>query len=264
VSAPKAGKTMVLAAIAAALAASDPEVHLMMVLVGERPEEVTDLKESVPGEVIYSTFDQSAADHIMVAELAIERAKRLVEAGRDVVVLLDSIARLARAYNLAAPASSRILAGGVAHHGLAAASQIPRGRAEHQGGRIPDDSVHRPGRHRLPDGRRVLRRIKGTGNMELRLRRDLADKRIFPAVDIAPSGTRRDELLIPDSERAAIDCLRRALAGLDAQQALKLLLDRTASTPSNREFLEQIIHNSARPAPRRSAPSAHLPDRKTA
>ena len=142
---------MVLAAIAAALAASEPEVHLMMLLVGERPEEVTDLKESVPGEVVYSTFDQSAADHIMVAELAIERAKRLVEASRDVVVLLDSITRLGRGYNLAASASSRILAG----------------------------------------------------------------KRIFPAVDLAPSGTRRDELLIPDGERAAIDALRRVLARFD-------------------------------------------------
>jgi transcription termination factor Rho len=246
VSAPKAGKTMVLAAIAAALAASDPEIHLMMVLVGERPEEVTDLKESVRGEVVYSTFDQSAADHIMVAELAIERAKRLVEAGRDVVVLLDSITRLGRAYNLAAPASSRILAGGVATTAL----QPPRkflgaARNTREAGSLTILSTAL-----VDTGSRMddvfFEEFKGTGNMELRLRRDLADKRIFPAVDIAPSGTRRDELLIPDDERAAIDGLRRALAALDPQQALELLLDRTASTASNSEFLRQI-RNSARP-----------------
>jgi transcription termination factor Rho len=265
VSAPKAGKTMVLTAIAAALAASDPEVHLMMVLVGERPEEVTDLKESVRGEVIYSTFDQSAADHIMVAELAIERAKRLVEAGHDVVVLLDSITRLGRAYNLAAPASSRILAGGVATTAL----QPPRkflgaARNTREAGSLTILSTAL-----VDTGSRMddvfFEEFKGTGNMELRLRRDLADKRIFPAVDIGPSGTRRDELLIPDSERAAIDGLRRALAGLDPQQALELLLDKTASTASNREFL-QHIHNSARSAPRRAAPSlAHRPaDSQTA
>jgi len=265
VSAPKAGKTMVLTAIAAALAASDPAMQLMMVLVGERPEEVTDLKETVRGQVIYSTFDQSAADHIMVAELAIERAKRLVEVGLDVVVLLDSITRLGRAYNLAAPASSRILAGGVATTAL----QPPRkflgaARNTREAGSLTILSTAL-----VDTGSRMddvfFEEFKGTGNMELRLRRDLADKRIFPAVDIAPSGTRRDELLIPDDERAAIDGLRRALAGLDPQQALELLLDRTASTASNREFLEQI-HNSARPAPRRASQSlARRPDdRKTA
>jgi transcription termination factor Rho len=265
VSAPKAGKTMVLAAIAAAVAASDPEVHLMMVLVGERPEEVTDLKESVPGEVIYSTFDQSAADHILVAELAVERAKRLVEAGRDVVVLLDSITRLGRAYNLAAPASSRILAGGVA----ATALQPPRkflgaARNTREAGSLTILSTAL-----VDTGSRMddvfFEEFKGTGNMELRLRRDLADKRIFPAVDIAPSGTRRDELLIPDGERAAIDGLRRALAGLDPQQALEILLARTAATVSNRELVRQI-HDNARSAPRRVPPSsARRPDdRKTA
>jgi transcription termination factor Rho len=265
VSAPKAGKTMVLATIAGALAASDPDVHLMMVLVGERPEEVTDLKESVRGEVIYSTFDQSAADHIMVAELAIERAKRLVEASRDVVVLLDSITRLGRAYNLAAPASSRVLAGGVATTAL----HLPRkflgaARDTREAGSLTILSTAL-----VDTGSRMddvfFEEFKGTGNMELRLRRDLADKRIFPAVDVAPSGTRRDELLIPDGERAAINGLRRALAGLDPQQALELLLDRTASTASNREFLQQI-HTGARPAPRRASPSpAHRPDnRRTA
>ncbi len=255
VSAPKAGKTMVLAAIAAAVAASHPEVHLMMVLVGERPEEVTDLRESVPGEVIYSTFDQSADDHIMVAELAIERAKRLVELGRDVVVLLDSITRLGRAYNLAAPASSRILAGGVATTAL----QPPRkflgaARDTREAGSLTILSTAL-----VDTGSRMddvfFEEFKGTGNMELRLRRDLADKRIFPAVDIAPSGTRRDELLIPHDERAAIDGLRRALAGLDAQQALELLLGKTVATSSNREILEQIRASAAPPRARRTAPS---------
>ena len=240
VSAPKAGKTMVLAAVAAAVAASHPEVHLMVVLVGERPEEVTDLKRSVHGEVIFSTFDQSADDHIMVAELAIERAKRLVELGRDVVVLLDSITRLGRAYNLAAPASSRILAGGVATTAL----QPPRrflgaARNIEEGGSLTILSTAL-----VDTGSRMddvfFEEFKGTGNMELRLRRDLAEKRIFPAVDVAGSGTRRDELLMPPQEHAAVDNLRRALTGLDAQQAMELLLDKTRETSSNLEFLWQV------------------------
>ena len=248
VSAPKAGKTMVLAAIAAALAASHPEVHLMVVLVGERPEEVTDLKRSVRGDVIFSTFDQSADDHIMVAELAIERSKRLVELGRDVVVLLDSLTRLGRAYNLAAPASSRILAGGVATTAL----QPPRkflgaARNIEEGGSLTILSTAL-----VETGSRMddvfFEEFKGTGNMELRLRRDLAEKRIFPAIDVAPSGTRRDDLLMTAQERAATDSLRRALAGLDAQQAIELLLAKTRGTSSNQEFLRQV-HDSARPRP---------------
>jgi transcription termination factor Rho len=251
VAAPKAGKTMVLSAIAAAVAAGHPEVHLMVVLVGERPEEVTDLKRSVRGEVIFSTFDQSADDHIMVAELAIERAKRLVEQGSDVVVLLDSITRLGRAYNLAAPATSRILAGGVATTAL----QPPRkflgaARNIEEGGSLTILSTAL-----VETGSRMddvfFEEFKGTGNMELRLRRDLAEKRIFPAIDVAPSGTRRDDLLMPPDERAAVDTLRRALAGLDAQQAIELLLDKTRETSSNLEFLREV-HNGARPRPRRS------------
>jgi transcription termination factor Rho len=239
VSAPKAGKTMVLAAVAAAVAACHPEVHLMMVLVGERPEEVTDLRRSVRGEVVFSTFDQSADDHIMVAELAIERAKRLVELGRDVVVLLDSITRLGRAYNLAAPASSRILAGGVATTAL----QPPRrflgaARNIEEGGSLTILSTAL-----VDTGSRMddvfFEEFKGTGNMELRLRRDLAEKRIFPAIDVAGSGTRRDELLMPPQEHAAVNNLRRALTGLDAQQAMELLLDKTRETSSNLEFLWQ-------------------------
>jgi transcription termination factor Rho len=251
VSAPKAGKTMVLAAVAAAVAASHPEVHLMVVLVGERPEEVTDLKRSVRGQVIYSTFDQSAGDHIMVAELAIERAKRLVELGNDVVVLLDSISRLGRAYNLAAPASSRILAGGVATTALQPPRQfLGAARNIDQGGSLTILSTAL-----VETGSRMddvfFEEFKGTGNMELRLRRDLAEKRLFPAIDVAPSGTRRDELLMPPDERAAIDSLRRALAGLDAQQALELLLDKTRRTASNQEFLQEI-QQGARPRARKA------------
>jgi transcription termination factor Rho len=240
---PKAGKTMVLKGIASAITAGHPEVHLMMVLVGERPEEVTDIRRSVRGEVVYSTFDRSAQDHIMVAELAIERAKRLVELGRDVVVLLDSITRLARAYNLAAPASSRILAGGVATSAL----QPPRtflgaARNVEEGGSLTILSSAL-----IDTGSRMddvfFEEFKGTGNMELRLRRDLAEKRLFPAIDVAASGTRRDDLLMAPDEYTAVGVLRRALGGLDAQQALELLIDRTRETSSNAEFLLQ------RPAP---------------
>jgi transcription termination factor Rho len=253
VAAPKAGKTMVLAAIAAAVAASHPEVHLMVVLVGERPEEVTDLKRSVRGEVIYSTFDQSADDHIMVAELAIERAKRLVELGQDVVVLLDSITRLGRAYNLAAPASSRILAGGVATTALQPPRQfLGAARNIEEGGSLTILSTAL-----VDTGSRMddvfFEEFKGTGNLELRLRRDLAEKRIFPAIDVAPSGTRRDDLLMPPGERAAVDTLRRALAGLDAQQAIELLLDKTRTTASNLEFLREIQNSGQPRAQRRSA-----------
>ena len=239
VSPPKAGKTMVLQAIAAAVAAGHPEVHLMAVLVGERPEEVTDLQRSVRGEVIFSTFDQPAEDHIMVAELAIERAKRLVELGSDVIVLLDSITRLGRAYNLAAPPSSRILAGGVA----TAALHPPRkflgaARNLEEGGSLTILSTAL-----VETGSRMddvfFEEFKGTGNMELRLRRELAEKRLFPAIDVVASGTRRDDLLMPRDEHAAADGLRRALAGQDSQQALELLLDKTRETASNAEFLLQ-------------------------
>jgi transcription termination factor Rho len=249
VSAPKVGKTLVLKEIAAAVAAGNPEVHLMVVLVGERPEEVTDLRRTVNGEVIFSTFDQSASDHIMVAELAIERAKRLVELGKDVVVLLDSITRLGRAYNLAAPASSRILAGGVATSAL----QPPRrflgaARNIEEGGSLTIlcSALIDTG-SRMDDV--FFEEFKGTGNMELRLRRELAEKRLFPAVDVASSGTRRDDLLMPPQELAAVDSLRRALAGLDPQQALELLLDKTRDTASNAEFLLQV---------QRSTPNARL------
>jgi transcription termination factor Rho len=235
---PKAGKTMVLKTIARAIASAYPEVHLMMVLVGERPEEVTDLRRSVRGEVVSSTFDQSPEDHVRAAELAIERAKRLAEAGRDVVVLLDSLTRLGRAYNLAAPASSRTLTGGVA----ASALQPPRqflgaARSLEEGGSLTILSTALVDTGSQLDNV-LFEEFKGTGNMELRLRRDLAEKRVFPAVDTAPSGTRRDDLLMDPAEHAALVSLRRALAGLDPQHALELLLDKTRQP--NAEFLRQV------------------------
>ena len=240
VSPPKAGKTMVLQAIAAAVAANHPEVHLMVVLVGERPEEVTDLRRSVRGEVVYSTFDQSAEEHIQVAELAIERAKRLVELGRDVVVLLDSITRLGRAYNLAAPSSSRILQGGVAVGALYPPRKfLGAARNVEDGGSLTllCTALVDTG-SRMDDV--FFEEFKGTGNMELRLRRDLAEKRIFPAIDVGPSSTRRDDLLMTSEEHDVTAKLRRVLAELDAQQAIQLLLDRTRGTASNAEFLRQI------------------------
>ena len=240
VSPPKAGKTLVLQAIATAIANSHPEVELMVVLVGERPEEVTDLRRSVRGEVIFSTFDQATEDHIRVAELAIERAKRRVELGADVVVLLDSITRLGRAYNLAAPANGRTLAGGVA----ASALQPPRqflgaARNVEDGGSLTilSSALVDTG-SRMDD--LLFEEFKGTGNMELRLRRELAEKRIFPAIDVMPSGTRHDELLMSPGEYQAVGKLRRALGALDPQQALELLLDKTRDTASNLEFLSQV------------------------
>jgi transcription termination factor Rho len=235
---PKAGKTTMLKTIAHAIAAAYPEVHLMLVLVGERPEEVTDLRRSVRGEVIAATFDQSPEDHVRAAELAIERAKRLAELGQDVVVMLDSLTRLGRAYNLAAPASSRTLTGGVA----ASALQPPRqflgaARCLEEGGSLTILSTALIDTGSQLDNV-LFEEFKGTGNMELRLRRDLAEKRIFPAVDPVPSGTRRDDLLMDPAEHAAVVSLRRALAVLDPQHALELLLGKTRLP--NRELLHQV------------------------
>jgi transcription termination factor Rho len=244
VSPPKAGKTMVLQAIAAAIAANHPEVHLMVVLVGERPEEVTDLQRSVRGEVIAATFDQAAREHVALAELAIERAKRLVEQGRDVVVLLDSITRLGRAYNLIAPPSSRILAGGVAVSALYPPRKfLGAARNIENGGSLTILSTAL-----VETGSRMddvfFEEFKGTGNMELRLRRDLAEKRIFPAIDVTPSSTRRDDLLMSPEEHAVTAKLRRLLAELDSQQAIELLLKQTRTTSSNAELLLQIQRNA--------------------
>ena len=238
---PKAGKTTVLKTIAHAITTAYPEVHLMLVLVGERPEEVTDLRRSVRGEVVASTFDQSPDDHVRAAELAIERAKRLAELGRDVVVMLDSLTRLGRAYNLAAPASSRTLSGGVA----ASALQPPRqflgaARCLEEGGSLTILSSALIDTGSQLDNV-LFEEFKGTGNMELRRRRDLAEKRIFPAIDPMPSGTRRDDLLMDSDEHAAVVSLRRALAGLDSQHALELLLDKTGVP--NAQLLSQVRHS---------------------
>ena len=235
---PKAGKTTVLKTIAHAIAVGHPEVHLMLVLVGERPEEVTDLQRSVRGEVVYSTFDESPADHVRAAELAIERAKRLAELGTDVVILLDSLTRLGRAYNLAAPATSRTLAGGLA----ASALQPPRqflgaARNLEEGGSVTILSTALVDTGSLLDNV-LFEEFKGTGNMELRLRRDLAEKRLFPAIDPAPSGTRRDDLLMDASEHAAVVSLRRALSALDPQHAVELLVEK--SHQPNAAFLRQV------------------------
>jgi transcription termination factor Rho len=237
---PKAGKTMVLQALAAAVTANHPEVQLMVILVGERPEEVTELRRSVHGEVISATFDEAAEEHIAVAELAIERAKRLVELGCDVVVLLDSITRLGRAYNLAAPASSRILAGGVAVGALYPPRKfLGAGRNTEDGGSLTllCTALVDTG-SRMDDV--FFEEFKGTGNMELRLRRDLADKRVFPAIDVLSSSTRREDLLLAPGESAVTGTLRRVLAELGPQQAVELLLDKSRDTTSNAEFLRQI------------------------
>jgi transcription termination factor Rho len=240
VSPAKAGKTMIMQSIANSITTNNPECHLMVVLVDERPEEVTDFERSVKGEVISSTFDRPASDHTTVAELAIERAKRLVELGHDVVVLLDGITRLGRAYNLAAPASGRILSGGVDSAALyppkrffGAARNIENGgsltilaTALIESGSKMDEVI--------------FEEFKGTGNMEIRLRRDFADKRLFPAIDAVQSGTRREELLMAKDELAIVWKLRRVLSALDGQQALELLLERLKKSQSNIEFLMQV------------------------
>jgi len=240
VSPPKAGKTMVLQAIANAISQNNPECHLMVVLVDERPEEVTDMQRSVKGEVIASTFDRPAEDHTIVAELAIERAKRLVELGHDVVVLLDSITRLGRAYNLAAPASGRILSGGVDSTALYPPKRFfgAARNIEHGGSlTILATALVETG-SRMDEV--IFEEFKGTGNMELKLDRKLADKRIFPAVDVDPSGTRKEEILMPREELQITWKLRRVLHALEMQQALELLLEKMKKTSSNAEFLLQV------------------------
>lgn len=241
VSPPKAGKTMVIQQIAKAIELNNPEVHLMVVLVDERPEEVTDMRSIVKGEVIASTFDRPASDHAIVAELAIERAKRLVELGQDVVVLLDSITRLSRAYNLAAPASGRILSGGVDASALYPPKKFFGGaRNLREGGSLTiiASALVETG-SKMDEV--IFEEFKGTGNMELRLARQLADKRIFPAIDVDASGTRREDLLLGRDELNIIWKLRRALSGLDDQAALETLLARMRKTQNNHEFLLSVL-----------------------
>ncbi len=240
VSPPKAGKTSILQAVANAITTNNPEVHLMVVLVDERPEEVTDMQRSVKGEVIASTFDRPPADHTMVAELSIERAKRLVEMGRDVVVLLDSITRLGRAYNLAAPASGRILSGGVDSTALFPPKRfLGAARNIENGGSLTIFASALVETGSTGDTV-IFEEFKGTGNAELKLDRRIADKRIFPAIDVDQSSTRKEDLLLSPDELAITVKLRRVLSALDSQQALELLLDRLRKTKSNVEFLMQV------------------------
>jgi transcription termination factor Rho len=247
VSPPKAGKTLIMQAIANAIMANNPEVHLMVVLVGERPEEVTDFQRTVRGEIISSTFDRPPTDHTMVAELAIERAKRLVELGHDVVILLDGITRLSRAYNLAAPASGRILSGGVDSSALYPPKRFFGAARNIEGG----GSLTILATALVETGSKmdevIFEEFKGTGNLELRLSRSLADKRIFPAVDVDASGTRREEILIPPDELKISWKLRRVLSALDQQQSIELLLDRLRKTSSNAEFLMQVQKTTPEP-----------------
>ncbi|WP_091184723.1 transcription termination factor Rho [Microbacterium humi] len=245
---PKAGKTIVLQQIANAIATNNPEVHLMVVLVDERPEEVTDMQRTVKGEVIASTFDRPAEDHTTVAELAIERAKRLVELGHDVVVLLDSITRLGRAYNVSTPTSGRVLSGGVD----AAALYPPKrffgaARNIENGGSLTILATALVETGSKMD-EVIFEEFKGTGNSELRLSRQLADKRIFPAVDVNASSTRREEMLLGAEEVKVTWKLRRALAGLDTQQALEVILGKLRDTSSNVEFLVQMQKSMPQPA----------------
>lgn len=240
VSPPKAGKTIIMQQMANAISQNNPDVHLMVVLVDERPEEVTDMRRTVKGEVIASTFDRPASDHTIVAELAIERAKRLVELGHDVVVLLDSITRLGRAYNLAAPASGRILSGGVDASALYPPKKFfGAARNVEEGGSLTiiASALVETG-SKMDEV--IFEEFKGTGNMELRLSRQLSERRIYPAVDVNASGTRREEMLFKKEELAIMWRLRRVLGQLDQQQALELMLDKLKDTQNNAEFLMAI------------------------
>jgi transcription termination factor Rho len=244
VSPPKAGKTMIMQSIANAIATNNPECHLMVVLVDERPEEVTDMQRSVKGEVIASTFDRRPQDHTMVAELSIERAKRLVEMGHDVVVLLDSITRLGRAYNLAAPASGRILSGGVDSTALYQPKRfLGAARNIENGGSLTIIATALVETGSAGDTL-FFEEYKGTGNAELKLDRKIADKRVFPAVDVDQSSTRKEEILLSPDELAVVIKLRRVLHSLDPQQGIDLLLDRLRKTRTNIEFLMQIAKST--------------------
>ena len=240
VSPPKAGKTTIMQDIANAITRNNPECHLMVVLVDERPEEVTDMQRSVKGEVIASTFDRPPSDHTQAAELAIERAKRLVEQGKDVVVLLDSITRLGRAYNNASPASGRILSGGVDSTALYPPKRfLGAARNIENGGSLTIIATAMVETGSTGDTV-IFEEFKGTGNAELKLDRKIAERRVFPAVDVNPSGTRKDELLLSPDEFSVVHKLRRVLSGLDSHQAIDLLMSQLRKTKTNYEFLVQV------------------------
>jgi transcription termination factor Rho len=240
VSPPKAGKTTILKEIANSITTNNPEVYLMVVLVDERPEEVTDMQRSVDGEVVFSTFDRPPDEHTQVSKLAIERAKRLVEEGRDVVILLDSITRLARAHNLATPASGRILSGGVDSTALTPPKQFFGAARNIEGG----GSLTILGTALVETGSKmdevIFEEFKGTGNMELRLDRQLADKRVFPAIDVTPSGTREEQRLVSPKELESLWALRRVLVALEGGAATELLIDKLKETKSNDAFLKDV------------------------
>jgi transcription termination factor Rho len=240
VSPPKAGKTTVLKHIANGITTNYSDVHLMVVLIGERPEEVTDMKRSVKGEVVSSTFDEPVEDHTTVAEMALDRAKRLVEGGRDVVILLDSITRLSRAYNLVVPPSGRTLTGGIDPAALYPPKRFfGAARNVEEGGSLTIIATCLVDTgSRMDDV--IYEEFKGTGNMELVLDRKLAEKRIFPAIDIPRSGTRREELLLDEATLKQTYTLRRMVAAIGGTEAVELLINRMAKTQNNREFLATL------------------------
>ncbi|WP_345001816.1 transcription termination factor Rho, partial [Tsukamurella soli] len=241
---PKAGKTTILQDIANAIATNNPECYLMVVLVDERPEEVTDMQRSVRGEVISSTFDRPPSDHTSVAELAIERAKRLVEGGKDVVVLLDSITRLGRAYNNSSPASGRILSGGIDSTALYPPKRfLGAARNIENGGSLTIIATALVETGSTGDTV-IFEEFKGTGNAELKLDRKISERRVFPAVDVAASNTRKDELIMAPDEAAVVNKLRRLLSALDNQQAIDLLISQLKKTRNNIEFLMTVQKNS--------------------
>jgi transcription termination factor Rho len=240
VSPPKAGKTTIMKQIANSITSNNPECHLIVLLVDERPEEVTDMQRSVEGEIVYSTFDRPSEDHIQVTELTLDRAKRLVELGKDVVILLDGITRLSRAYNLATPASGRILSGGVDSTALYPPKRFfGAARNIEQGGSLTIIATAL-----VETGSRmdevIFEEFKGTGNWELKLDRRASEKRIFPAIDIQASGTRKEELLLSQEELALVWKLRRVLHALDGTAALELLVDKMRQTKGNMQFLKEI------------------------
>ncbi len=241
VSPPKAGKTTVLKDIAAAITANNPEVHLMCLLVDERPEEVTDMERSIHGEVVSSTFDMPSDNHIAVAELVMERAKRMVESGHDVVILLDSITRLARAYNLSTPASGRILSGGVDSTALYPPKRFfgAARNIEHGGSMTILATALVDTGSKMDEV--IFEEFKGTGNLELRLDRSMANRRIFPAIDVVASGTRKEELLLDPQEAPFVWGLRRILHGIDSpERAMDMLIRGLKQTTSNQEFLVRM------------------------
>ncbi|OLR93321.1 transcription termination factor Rho [Actinokineospora bangkokensis] len=245
---PRTGKTSVLQAVAHSVATNHPEAHLMVLLTDERPEEVTDMRRSVRGEVLASTFDRSPAEHTALAELAIERAKRLVEAGQDVVLLLDSLTRLGRAYNLAARNSGRVLSGGVDAAALHPMKRIlGAARNTEDGGSLTIVATALVGTGSLADTV-FFEELKGTGNAELRLDRTLADHRVFPAIDVIASGTRRDDLIVPAAELAVMTDVRRALANQDPRRAAEQFLEQVRTTRSNAEFVARVSASLGAPA----------------